>query len=110
MLQNFISEYGTMILYAVLTAIFGYLGTRVKGIYEKYINTKLKESIVEYTCKYVEQIYSALSGEEKLQKALEAACEMLAEKGITISELELRVLIEASVNSFKSGLVEGEVE
>ena len=109
MVLEFVNEYGATILYTVLVAIFGYLGTQIKRLYEKYVNTKVKKEVVEATCKYVEQIYSALSGEEKLQKALESASEMLAEKGITVTDLELRVLIEASVNSFKQGY-EGSVE
>ena len=36
----------------------------------------------------------------KLQKALEAASEMLANKGITVTDIELRMLIEAAVGEF----------
>jgi hypothetical protein len=45
-------------------------------------------------------------------QALLAASEMLAEKGITITELEMRVLIEAAVAEFNQAFnkpaVEGE--
>lgn len=107
MVLEFVNEYGTTILYSILVAVFSYIGSQVKKIYEKYVDTKVKKEVVEATCKYVEQIYSSLNGEEKLNKALEAASEMLVEKGISVSELELRVLIEASVNSFKQGYEKG---
>lgn len=51
----------------------------------------------------VNQIYYDLDGPEKLQKAIESASEMLAAKGITVTELELRMLLEAAVNAAKGG-------
>lgn len=99
-LKEFISVYGTTILYSILTALAGYLGIVVKNIYQKYINDKTKQDVAKTCVKAVEQIYKDLHGEEKLQKALEAASEMLANKGITISDLEMRILIEAAVAEF----------
>lgn len=100
MLANFINDYGTTILYAILTAIGGYLGMVVKNLYTKYINTKIKREVARTVVLGVEQIYKNLHGEEKLRAALTAASEMLAEKGITVSDLELRMLIEAAVAEF----------
>ena len=67
----FISEYGTTILYAILTAIAGYLGIVIKKMYEKYINDKTKKDVAKTVVQAVEQIYKDLHGEEKLNKALE---------------------------------------
>lgn len=39
-------------------------------------------------------LYSESSGEEKLNYAISIAKEMMADKGITIGDLELRMLIE----------------
>lgn len=99
-IKEFISVYGTTILYSILTAIAGYLGIVVKNLYTKYINDKTKKDVAETCVKAVEQLYKDLHGEEKLQKALEAASEMLAIKGISISEVEMRLLIEAAVAEF----------
>lgn len=96
----FISEYGTQILYMILTAIFGYLGIQAKSLADKYINTKVKKEVARTVVQAVEQLYKDLHGEEKLNKALESASVMLAEKGITVSELELKMLIEAAVAEF----------
>ena len=71
LINSFISTYGTTILYTVLTGVASFIGLKVKGIYEKYINDKTKRNIVESTVKYVEQIYYELSGPEKLEKAKE---------------------------------------
>lgn len=102
-ISDFIAMYGTTILYTVLTAVASFIGLKIKGIYEKYINDKTKKSVVESTVKYVEQLYKDLKGEEKLAKAKENILALLNEKGISITELEMDVLIEATCNSFKKG-------
>lgn len=99
-IKLFISEYGTTILYAILTALAGYIGIVAKRIYTKYVNDKTKQAVAKTVVQAVEQIYKDLHGEEKLNKALEAASEMLAEKGITITDLEMRMLIEAALAEF----------
>ena len=100
MFAEFINEYGTELLYAIITAIAGYIGIVVKNLVKKYLNDKTKQSVAKTAVKYVEQVFKDLHGEEKLQQALVAASQMLAEKEIIITELELRVLIEAAVAEF----------
>ena len=100
-LNEFITTYGTTILYTILTTVASFIGLKVKTIYEKYINDKTKKDVVESTVKYVEQIYKNLKGEEKLAKAKDNILALLNEKGISITELEMDVLIEATCNSFK---------
>ena len=102
MFAEFISEYGATILYAIITAIAGYVGMVVKTLYQRYINDQTKKSVVKTVVQAVEQIYVDLHGEEKLNKAIEAASEMLTEKGIGITELELRMLLESAVGEFNN--------
>lgn len=104
MFETFLAEYGTQIIYTVLTAIIGAIGTWVGSLYKKYINDKTKESVVKTCVKAVEQIYNDLHGEEKYNKAVEAITEMLNEKNITISEFEIKMLIEASCSEFVKGI------
>lgn len=98
--KEFISTYGTTILYSIITAIAGYIGVVIKNLYQKYINDQTKQNVVKTCVQAVEQIYKDLHGEEKLNKALESASEMLESKGITVSDIELRMLIEAAVGEF----------
>ena len=100
MFAEFLNTYGMQLVYMALTAIAGYLGIVAKNLFTKYINDKTKENVAKTAVKFVEQVYKDLHGEEKLNAALEAASEMLAEKGITVSHLEMRVLIEAAVAEF----------
>lgn len=98
--SEFIAEYGTTILYTIITAIAGYVGIVVKNLYKKFVDDKTKESVVKTCVKAVEQLYKNMGGEEKFDRAVSAASEMLSEKGINITTLELEMLIEATVNEF----------
>lgn len=100
MFAEFINQYGMEILYAIVTAVAGYVGIVVKNLCQRYINDKTKRAVAKSAVQFVEQVYKNIHGEEKLNTALTAASEMLAEKGITVSDLEMRVLIEAAVSEF----------
>ena len=98
------SAYVLPVIVAIATALAGFIGTQLKGIYNKYVNDKTKEAVVRTCVKAAEQLYHDLSGPEKLKKAQEGAVEMLNEKGIPISELEMNLLIESAVAEFNYGL------
>lgn len=100
MFAEFINRYGMQLMYAIITAIAGYLGIVIKNLVTKYLNDKTKKAVVRSAVQFVEQVYKDIHGEDKLAEALVAASEMLAEKGIHVTELELRVLIEAAVAEF----------
>ena len=109
MLVQFINEYGTMILYTVITSIAGYIGIVVKNLYKKHVDDQTKKDVVKTVVQSIEQIYKDLHGEEKLNAALASASEMLGEKGIFVSDLEMRVLIEAAVSEFNKAFEKGTV-
>lgn len=96
---NFLNEYG--LLSAIITGLASALGVLLKKLYDRtigaYFKDKVKREVAAQVVKYVEQVYKDLHGEEKLDEAITAAAEMLNEKGITVSELELRVLLESAL-------------
>jgi LL-H family phage holin len=100
MFAEFINEYGMQLMYAIITAIAGYIGIVLKNLAKKYFNDKTKKEVAKNAVQFVEQVYHNLHGDEKLNEALKAASAMLAEKSITITDLELRVLVEAAVAEF----------
>lgn len=100
MFGEFINQYGLEIMYMIITAIAGYVGIVLKNLCTKYINDKTKQSVAKSAVQFVEQVYKNLHGEDKLNAALTAAAEMLTEKGIHVTDLELRVLVEAAVSEF----------
>lgn len=105
---NFLNEYG--ILSMAITALVGAVGTGfglfAKWIYKKTIGDKIEvetiEKIASLVVKYTEQVWKDIHGEEKLGKALEAFSDMLDKKGITISELEMRVYLESALAGFNN--------
>ena len=112
MFQEFLAMYGENIMdliltacAGILTAFGGWLGLQAKAIYQKFVNDKTKKSVVKTVVKACEQLYKDLGGEEKLAKAQEAIVEMLNEKGISITDLEMRMLIESAVTEFKQNLI-----
>ena len=95
--MEIINAYGTKILGAILTALAGIIGMALKHLATQYINTETKRSVARTVVQGVEQIYKDLHGQEKLDKAMEAAAAMLKEYGITVTELELRMLLESAL-------------
>lgn len=100
MLKEFISQYGLEIISFILTGVLGFLGIIAKNMAQKFLNDKAKEKIARIAVRGVEQMYKELHGDEKLGKALEAAAQMLTDKGITVTEFELRMLLEDAVGEF----------
>ena len=98
--------FGAYVLPAIvslLAAAAAFAGNQLKRLYEKYVNDKTKQSVVRTCVKAVEQLYHDLGGPEKLEKAKASAVEMLNEKGIPITDLELSMLIESAVSEFNYG-------
>lgn len=87
----------------ILTGVFTYVGIEIKKAYTKHVNDQTKKDVVATVVQAVEQVYKDLHGDEKLNKAIEGASDMLAEKNISVSEVELRYLIESAVNGFNEG-------
>ena len=110
MFAEFINTYGMEILYAILTAIAGYIGIVAKNLVTKYLNDKTKQAVAKTAVQFVEQVYKDLHGEAKLNVALDAFASMLAEKGITITDLEMRVLVEAAVAEFNEAFKNPAIE
>lgn len=102
LVKEFISEYGLSILYTILTAVAGYIGVCIKNVYTKYVQSKEVQKAINTAVKATEQIYKDLHGDDKLTEAVKIASEVLETKGIIISEFELLMLIEATVNELNN--------
>lgn len=100
MWNYFIYTYGSQVLLAVLCAIFGMMGLVAKRMATKYLNTETKRKVAKIAAQFAEQAWNALHGEEKMQKALEAAASLLAKYGIKFDAAEMRIFIEAAVGEF----------
>lgn len=95
-------------LATLLATWFSVLGSQLKVKYEQKVNTQIKRDVVEATVAWAQQMFYALEGEEKLSKAMTQASLILTEKGIPVSDVELRTLIESAVYGLKKGFYETE--
>lgn len=100
MFEYFVYNYGMELIGLLIAAILGCLGNALRNIYREHVNDSTKIAIAKACAAFVEQAWKALHGEEKLQKALETAREMLSRKGIDFDADEMMVLIEAAVAEF----------
>ena len=91
---------------SVIAILFGVLGAKLKSVYDTKIKTDTAKTLVDDVVKFVQQVYKDLDGPEKLQKALTEASTILNEKGISISDTELDMLIESAVYGLKQGITE----
>lgn len=98
---DFMNQYGVSIIHSIAALIISYVSLEIKKIYKKHINDKTKKDIIKTVCQAINQLYPNLSGEEKLNKVIINSELILKEKGIIISDLELRIYIESTVNTFK---------
>ena len=99
-MEDVLMQYLLKILGYVLSAAAVWLGYELKKLAQKYVNTQTKKDVARTVVQAVEQIYKDLHGEDKLNKALEAASEILTAQGIHVTGLELRTLIESAVGEF----------
>lgn len=91
------TTYALEIVKAIVLMIAGYVGIVIKNLAAKYITTDTAKKVADTTVKYVEQIYTDIHGEDKLNKAIALASDILEQKAIIISETELRAMLEAAV-------------
>ena len=93
------------VLTTIITGVVGYIGVKIKGILEKMAIDKTKRDAAETCVRAVEQLYKQLHGEEKYNKCVSELTEMLSEKGIIITELEIKMLIEAAVQKLNESVL-----
>lgn len=114
--STLLSEVAPLLTTAVVLLvgiISSFLGMQAKKVLNK-IETREEMStvrealennkeIVKMSVDYVEQIGKHLKAKEKFELAKDKAVQIANEKGITITEQEMEVLIEQAVIGFKEG-------
>lgn len=87
----------------VIAAVGTFLIGIIKAKYTEFVNTDTKKEVAMLTVRYVEQVFKALHGDEKFNKAKSAFIKVLNEKGIEVSEDEVTMLLEAAVHKMNEG-------
>ena len=95
-------------LVTLVSAVFAFIGTQLKKKYQEKIDTEEKRHAVETCVNAAEMVYKDLKGDEKLAKVKENIVEWLNLKGISISEIELDMMIEAAVTNLNLDYLKGQ--
>ena len=89
-------------LFTLVTAIMSYLGVKAKQRIDASEMEKTKKEVVEMCVKATEQLFKNATSTEKFDECAKAASEMLESKGITVTEFEIKYLIEAAIAEFNN--------
>lgn len=95
-------------LVTLVSAVFAFIGAQLKKKYQEKIDTEEKRHAVETCVNAAEMVYKDLKGAEKLAKVKENIVEWLNLKGISISEIELDMMIEAAVTNLNLDYLKGQ--
>ena len=93
------------VLGTIITAVVSYIGVKLKAMLEKLAADKTKRDAAETCVRAVEQLYKDLHGEDKFNKCVESLTAMLEEKGIAVTDLEIRMLIESAVQKLNEAIL-----
>lgn len=100
--KDVLESVGKELIMTLVLVVVALLANAVKGLLKKYVNDQTKSDVVKTCVKAVEQMYQNLHGEEKLDKCIASVSDILAEKGISVSENEMELLIESAVAEFNN--------
>lgn len=100
-LKEWILYFGDSFLMLVLTVVMCLLGEGFRRIYRNSLNDETKKNIAELCVKATEQVFGGYSGENKNEKAKAGILSLLQQRGISVSEEELSILIESAVNELQ---------
>ena len=95
-------------LVTLVSAVFAFIGAQLKKKYQEKIDSEEKRHAVETCVNAAEMVYKDLKGAEKLAKVKENIVEWLNLKGISISEIELDMMIEAAVTNLNLDYLKGQ--
>ena len=107
-MKELLNQSTSNVIQVVLVLVFTYVGVAFKNLNKKYVDTETKSVIVKNCVRCVEQIYTDLHGDEKKERCEQQIVQLLYEKGITITQYELDVMIEAAVHEMNNIIKKGD--
>ena len=107
-MKELINQLTSNIIQVVLVGVFTYVGVAFKNLNKKYVDNETKSVIVKNCVKCVEQMYTDLHGDEKKKQCEQQIVQLLYVHGITITQEELDVMIEAAVHEMNNIIKKGD--
>ncbi len=97
---GFLSQYGISIIHSIAITVISYMTFTFKKLYQKYSDEKIKKEVVHMVYKAINEFYPKLSSQDKLNQIIVNSKQILKEKHIVISDLELRIYIASIMHDF----------
>ena len=102
---SFFNQYSLSLIHSITAITISYISIKFKNILLKHSNNKIKNEVITMVCRAINQLYPNESGTNKLNLAINNIQEILKEKNITVSNLELRMYIEGNVSLINNELI-----
>ena len=106
MWQEIVTTYLIPALMTILTGVLAWIGTKIKSVIEEKTKNEKAKDIIYDVVRYTEQTCKELTSNEKFELSVQEATKWLNSKNIYISEYELKIMIEASVNTLYGKITE----
>ena len=100
-IKSFITEYGLHIIATALIGILSYLGIQIKSIIHNYSKQIIAKEEAEIVYHGIEELYCNQKESKKIELMIINLKQILNEKNITITNLELQMLIYSTINKKK---------
>ena len=97
-------------LIPILLSIITYGSYLIKKKIDDKLDTQQKKDMADLVVRFVEQTLREATNEEKKAEAVKKFAELLDSKNIHITDVELNMYIESSVNAVKSGITKADNE
>ena len=95
--QTFIIKYFLPLLSSVMVGIVSYVSIHLKELITNFYYHRVEHEEADMVCQAVFQLYPNLSYDEQIQEMITNLQQVLKEKGIILTDLQLRMLIHSSV-------------
>lgn len=105
-MNDFVNIVIVPIVGTAITAVVGFIGLQLKAVIERWTQDKMMRDAAETCVRAVEQLYKDLHGAEKFQVCVNNLTEMLAGKGIHVTDLEIKMLVESAVQKLNEAVQE----
>ena len=112
--ETFINSGIIVVVFNLIVQIFVVLLVYFGGSYlrklRKHLDERVRHETAQSAVKYVEQVFTTLGSSEKFEEAKNKLILLLEEKGIGITDTDVRVLIEEAVYELNEEKNEGIID
>lgn len=102
MIKEFLTQYGEMIVTAIIPVVGTYLGYIAQRAWKEIEKRKVVKDVVNAIEQLKKSKYKDKSAEEIKEIAINDIIKVLRSKGIKITDIEVEILIESVVKGFNS--------